>query len=368
MATAAKKRDAYRWVKRIRDAASFADDLGDTGCWAGPRTGPLKRTHGQKEDYVLRRVLVAWRKAGALTFPVNIHAERESPGEPDFLLVWDDGRTLGVEITEAGEENYQKWLTETEPYREAGRNEGLDRDISGASDRARKDYAAAIERKIKKRKTGASATPEACDLAIYDNTETGGFIDPGGLLREIAESNRFAGYFRQIHLVKDMGVVLDALAGDRKQVDLIDTYETDYAGWIFDQVDRLRERAERGEIEIDAANIAEELSDLGVSERRAVKSHLVNLLVHLLKWEFQPHQRTNSWRYSTDEARDQVSERLTVSPSLRPWFWDQLEDVYARARTRSAREAEVPRDGFPPAFPYTAEKLVDPEFFPREDA
>ena len=73
--------DNARWTREFSTTASFADELGCLGVWVGPRTGPNKGTHGQKEDYVLRRVLVALRCQGRLGFPFTVSAS-ESPDLP----------------------------------------------------------------------------------------------------------------------------------------------------------------------------------------------------------------------------------------------------------------------------------------------
>ena len=109
-----------RWFRTLNAPETLADDLGALGAWVGPRTGPDKRTHGQKEDYVLRRLLVAWKLTGRLRFPIEVRATTDEEGGPDFLLFGPDGQTLGVEVTEAGEEDYQAWLTRTESDRAVG--------------------------------------------------------------------------------------------------------------------------------------------------------------------------------------------------------------------------------------------------------
>ena len=114
MSFVARDKDCERWFRTLRGRDTFADDIGAIGAWVGPRKGPDRRTHGQKEDYIFRRLLVAWRETKQLIFPVNIRAETDGDGEPDFLLTWDEGETRGIEVTEAGEENYQAWLTQTE--------------------------------------------------------------------------------------------------------------------------------------------------------------------------------------------------------------------------------------------------------------
>ena len=72
-----------------------------------------------------------------------------------------------------------------------------------------------------------------------------------------------------------------------------DRYEDDLAAWAENNAALLRQ-GRLAEIDID--NIAEELEDLGKSERRALASHLRDLILHLLKWEFQPSRRCPSWQ------------------------------------------------------------------------
>ena len=40
--------------------------------------------------------------------------------------------------------------------------------------------------------------------------------------------------------------------------------------------------------DLDAAMIAEEIESLGISQEHALRSHLKQLLMHLLKWQYQP--------------------------------------------------------------------------------
>ena len=72
-------------------------------------------------------------------------------------------------------------------------------------------------------------------------------------------------------------------------------YEQDLLAWAEANACLLR----AGRLsEVDAEHIAEELEDVGKSERRALRSHLRNLMLHLLKWQFQPGLRGPRWRRS----------------------------------------------------------------------
>jgi hypothetical protein len=91
-------------------------------------------------------------------------------------------------------------------------------------------------------------------------------------------------------------------------------YETDFYAWLQTQAARLRAK-EWDDLDID--NLAEELDALGRSERNAVWSPLRTLLLHLLKWAYQPKRRGRSWRRSILLARQHLARQLLDSPSYR---------------------------------------------------
>jgi len=59
-------------------------------------------------------------------------------------------------------------------------------------------------------------------------------------------------------------------------------YDQDYYLWLEQQVEKLRSR-QLHTLDIDL--LAEELADLGRSEKRAVRSNLTIILIHLLKYQ-----------------------------------------------------------------------------------
>ena len=62
-----------------------------------------------------------------------------------------------------------------------------------------------------------------------------------------------------------------------------DLYERDYYTWIQEQVRALREHRVE---DLDWPNLAEEIEDLGKSEKRALKTRITKLLEHLLKMAY----------------------------------------------------------------------------------
>ena len=68
-------------------------------------------------------------------------------------------------------------------------------------------------------------------------------------------------------------------------------YDTDFNEWIDETISLLRD----GRLnEVDVDYVIEELESLGKGDKRAVRSHLIVMLLHLLKWQFQPERRSPS--------------------------------------------------------------------------
>src|SRR5437660_6611753 len=108
-------------------------------------------------------------------------------------------------------------------------------------------------------------------------------------------------------------------------------YEEDFYAWTVEQSRLLRS----GELSaIDVANIAEEIESMGRSDRRELKSRLVVLVMHLLKWRHQPSARSRSWSATIDEQRLQIEGILAESPSLRPKAATVFSGASAIARAR----------------------------------
>ncbi|MFN5854952.1 MAG: DUF29 domain-containing protein, partial [Pseudanabaenaceae cyanobacterium] len=69
-------------------------------------------------------------------------------------------------------------------------------------------------------------------------------------------------------------------------------YESDFNLWIEATAQLLRE----GRLtELDVANLIAEVESMSNSDKRALSSDLVVVLLHLLKWQYQPNKRTRSW-------------------------------------------------------------------------
>ena len=138
-----------------------------------------------------------------------------------------------------------------------------------------------------------------------------------------------------------------------------DLYEDDLVLWSERQTDLLRRRA-AGELVndtgLDWTNIAEEIEAVGSSQRRELRSRMIRLLQHLLKWHYQPELRSRSWRATIAVQREDIEALLEDSPSLRRTLPDVLPRAY-----RSAREHALNETGLldlPEASPFTLEQAL----------
>jgi len=117
--------------------------------------------------------------------------------------------------------------------------------------------------------------------------------------------------------------------------------------------------------EIDTLNLAEEIESMGKNNRRELGSRLAVLLMHLLKWRYQPNRRSPSWATTVRDQRDEIEALLADSPSLRLVVQDTLSSVYARARRKAISETGLRDSAFPAKCPFTAEQVLAEDFLPE---
>jgi len=138
-------------------------------------------------------------------------------------------------------------------------------------------------------------------------------------------------------------------------------YETDFYGWVQQQAGVLRAGSFAS---LDLDNLIEEIEDMGKNRQRALESRLEILLMHLLKWQFQPKRRTRSWKLSIEEQRERIAGLLRENPSLKSRVQETLVEAYGYAIRWASQQTSLPRSTFPEQCPWTYEKITDPDFWP----
>jgi len=138
-------------------------------------------------------------------------------------------------------------------------------------------------------------------------------------------------------------------------------YETDFYGWIQNQAAALK----AGNLaKLDLNNLIEEIEDMGKSQRRELESRLETLLMHLLKWRFQPLRKTPSWTYTIREQRKRIADHLRKNPSLKSILSEACSAAYGYAVMRASEETGIAETTFPAHCPWTFEQATDPDFWP----
>jgi hypothetical protein len=139
-------------------------------------------------------------------------------------------------------------------------------------------------------------------------------------------------------------------------------YDRDFHQWIETTVTHLKQQ--KFDL-VDWDNLIEEIESLGRSEKRAIRSHLVILLLHLLKWQYQPEYQCKSWQVSIKNARRQLLRLLKDNPSLAGDFLDEsIPDAYEEARERASEETTIFLENFPVCCPYTLEQILEKDWLP----
>lgn len=135
--------------------------------------------------------------------------------------------------------------------------------------------------------------------------------------------------------------------------------DVDFHAWTLQQAQWLREGAMG---HVDSHAIAEELIALGAAEYDKLESNLRVILLHMLKWDFQPERRSRGWALSIREHRRRVQRVLKNNPSLSRRLAEALTDAYQDARDEAAMETGHALRRFPEICPYDWQTVTQRNF------
>ena len=117
--------------------------------------------------------------------------------------------------------------------------------------------------------------------------------------------------------------------------------------------------------QLDLENLIEEMQAMGRREKRELRSRLIILLMHLLKWKYQPQKRTESWLNTINEQRISLEELFEDSPSLKPLLADIFDQCYQKARLKAVTETGLDASSFPDDSPWNESEIIDFEYLPK---
>ena len=74
------------------------------------------------------------------------------------------------------------------------------------------------------------------------------------------------------------------------------------------------------------------------AEKRALRSQLIRLMAHIMKWKIQPEKRSRSWAATILNARNEIEAEQEYSPSLNR---QHIESVWEKTFGQAKKEAET---------------------------
>jgi len=142
---------------------------------------------------------------------------------------------------------------------------------------------------------------------------------------------------------------------------ITELYDQDYCAWTLKNAELLRQ----GRLgEIDSEHMAEELEELMGNTRRELYRRLRILFAHLLKWQYQPMERSGSWAGTIRTQRQDIAKLFKNNPSLKRYLPEELRDAYGDALELAAAETGKPIEAFPADCPFTTEQVLSRDFWP----
>lgn len=148
---------------------------------------------------------------------------------------------------------------------------------------------------------------------------------------------------------------------ETKILNLKQLYENEYDRWLTEIVKLLKNRDLEN---LDYDNLIEELETLGRSERNAVKSLLLQIIVHLMLyqfWQLEKERNANHWAAEIITFRVQLEDKLTTN--LRNYLADELPKIYQNALLIVKTKTQL--TSLPEQCPYSLDQLLDKHWFPN---
>jgi hypothetical protein len=140
-------------------------------------------------------------------------------------------------------------------------------------------------------------------------------------------------------------------------------YEEDFVAWV-DETARLMKEGITADL--DWEHIIEEMEGLGSEQRHKVDSYLLQLLIHLLLYQYWDDERQWSgrgWRGEIVNFRTQL-EILFRSKTLYNYYLQEVEEIYPKAVRQAQEKSGLPKTEFPETCPFTPDQIVDYDFLP----
>lgn len=138
-------------------------------------------------------------------------------------------------------------------------------------------------------------------------------------------------------------------------------YNKDFYAWTVEQAQLIKNKAFD---KLDLTHLIEEVTSMGAREKSELKNRLALLLMHLLKWKFQPARRSRSWQNTIYDQREELTDLLEDNPSLKARLNETLIKAYQKAVREAVNETGLDEKSFPATCEWTLTQIMTEEFLP----
>jgi len=97
----------------------------------------------------------------------------------------------------------------------------------------------------------------------------------------------------------------------------------------------------KGNVQEADHGLMELIEALSRSEKRALKSQIIRLMKHVIKWKSQPEKRSRSWVVTIQNARTEIKDIQEETPSLTD---DVVLQMWQSCLSSAIAEAEMDQD------------------------
>ena len=99
---------------------------------------------------------------------------------------------------------------------------------------------------------------------------------------------------------------------------------------------------QEGDMEDAMEGLDELIDSMSKIAIREMRSHLLIIMIHILKWKNQPQKRSWSWKISISNARDEIEEVQEETPSVtKKIIESEWNKVFIKATRQSADEMKL---------------------------
>ena len=143
--------------------------------------------------------------------------------------------------------------------------------------------------------------------------------------------------------------------------EVLDLYEQDFYAWTEVQAKLIREQALD---KLDLKHLLEEIKIMGAKEKSELKNRLAQLMMHLLKWKYQPARQCRSWQNTIYDQREELQDLLNDNPSLKGKIDEYYQASYKKAVRKAVTETGLEDTSFPATCEWSISQILADDFFP----